>query len=59
MAKHILAIDETGSFTMSASDKSFVCGVSISLNELEIKRNINKPMKRCGKEKHQMIKRAL
>ncbi|MDD4848570.1 MAG: hypothetical protein PHR53_07400, partial [Bacteroidales bacterium] len=35
--KHILAIDETGSMTMSADDKSFVCGVLISSNELTIK----------------------
>jgi len=35
--KHFFALDETGSFDMSVDDNSFVCGVSISHNELELK----------------------
>ena len=45
MAKYRFAIDETGSFTMAENDKSFVCGVLISQNELTIKQKYQQAYK--------------
>ena len=42
MAKHILAIDETGRFSMKSDDKSFVCGVVVSKDFSEIKKAYQK-----------------
>lgn len=42
MAKHILAIDETGRFSMKSDDKSFVCGVVVSKDFSDIKKAYQK-----------------
>lgn len=46
--KYRFAIDETGSFSMSENDKSFVCGVLISQNEQSVKEKYRKAYIECG-----------
>jgi hypothetical protein len=45
--KYIFAIDETGRFIMSEKDKSFVCGVLISKDELSIKQKYQQTFIEC------------
>lgn len=45
MATYRLAIDETGSFNMANYDNSFVCGVVVTSNELNVKQKYQEAFK--------------